>query len=209
MDRERITISVQKTVLHKIDRVIDGSKIRNRSHAFETLALEALNLKPANNAVILLGGDKALKIVPHAIDFIKKLKDAGFEHITIAVGFLGDKVKETIGDGSDLGIEISYSDKGEGSGGALAALKTKISNTFIVFNCEEAAAIDLPKLLDFHQKHRPLATAAVDELNDLHGIYVLEPGFFEIIPRGFSMLEDILKKALELDKAIVYPVFKD
>jgi len=209
MDRERITISVQKSVLHKIDKVIDGSKIRNRSHAFETLALEALNSQPANNAVILLGGDKALKAVPHAIDFIKKLKNAGFEHITIAVGFLGEKVKETIGDGSDLGIEISYSDKGEGSGGALAALKQKLSNTFIVYNCEDSADVDLAKLLDFHQKHRSLATAAVADLSDLQGIYVLEPGFFEIIPRGFSMLPDILEKAISLDKAIVYPIFEE
>ena len=42
MDRERLTITLRKSLLGKVDELIDGTNIRNRSHAIETLISQSL-----------------------------------------------------------------------------------------------------------------------------------------------------------------------
>ena len=53
MDRERLTITLQKTILAKVDALIDKTKIRNRSHAIEYLITQNLTPK-ISQAVIQL-----------------------------------------------------------------------------------------------------------------------------------------------------------
>ena len=40
MRRERLTITLQKAIIKKLDKLIDGRTIRNRSHAIESILLE-------------------------------------------------------------------------------------------------------------------------------------------------------------------------
>lgn len=205
MDRERITISIKKNVLDQIDKIIDGTKIRNRSHAIETLALKALGKSSKKSAVILMGGDNALRLIPSTEKYLAKLKEADFDTVYIAVGFLGDKIKQRLGDGNELGINIIYSDKGEGSGGALAALKKNIDGTFVVINTENYIEVDFDQLINFHKNYNPVSTIVKEE-SDLKGIYILDTEIFNYIPKEFSMLEDdVITKIIEMGKAIAYP----
>lgn len=207
MERERITISIKKKVLDKIDSVIDGTQIRNRSHAIETLALQSLGAVETNQAIILLGGDNALRAVPAARAYLPRLKDAGINNVIIAVGFLADKVKEKIGFGLEQDLSIRYSDKGEGSGGALSVLKKDLRSTFIVINTDKNVAIDLKSLMEFHKKHKTLATAVTNDMDNFQGIYILEPEALLKLPKGFSMIEDDLIPQLMNDQEfILYPI---
>jgi NDP-sugar pyrophosphorylase family protein len=203
MDRERITISIKKNVLEKIDRIIDGTSVRNRSHAIETLALKSLGGATSNQAVIILGGDDAIKAIPAAKAYLPKLKVAGFDSVVIAVGFLADKVKEKIGFGVEYDLTIKYSDKGEGSGGALNILKKELQSTFIVINTAKEYEIDLKNLLEYHRNHKSKFTIATDDIHSMLGIYVIEPEILSIIPKGFSMLDDDLIPKLINDKEII------
>lgn len=203
MDRERITISIKKNVLEKIDRIIDGTSVRNRSHAIETLALKSLGGATSNQAVIILGGDDAIKAIPAAKSYLPKLKEAGFDSVVIAVGFLADKVKEKIGFGVEYDLTIKYSDKGEGSGGALNILKKELQSTFIVINTAKEYEIDLKNLLEYHRNHKSKFTIATDDIHSMLGIYVIEPEILSIIPKGFSMLDDDLIPKLINDKEII------
>lgn len=206
MERERITISIKKKLLDKIDSVTDGIEIRNRSHAIEKLVTKGLGETETNNAVIIMGGKEALKRVPAATKSLLSLKENGFESVHIATGFLGDKIKDKLGDGSDLGITLNYSNKGEGSGGAIKVYHKIFDKTFVVFNTDRDISIDISKLIQFHKKHGAAATVATDSLEDLNGVYVIEPEVFEQIPNGFSMLEsDIFPKLQKTDNLIVYP----
>jgi len=209
MDRERITISIKKNVLEKIDRIIDGTSIRNRSHAVETLALKSLGSATSSQAVIMLGGDNALKAIPAAKDYLPKLKDAGFDSVIIAVGFLADKIKEKIGFGIENDLAIKYNDKGEGSGGALNLLKKDLKSTFIIINTTKSFDIDLKSLLEYHKEHKSKFTIATDDIQSLVGIYVVEPEILSLIPRGFSMLEqDLIPKLIKSKELIVFPINK-
>ncbi|MFA7253461.1 MAG: sugar phosphate nucleotidyltransferase [Patescibacteria group bacterium] len=206
MERERITISIKKKILEKVDAEIDGTNIRNRSHAIETFVTKGIGYSPEKNAVILLGGDNALKSIPATRVYLKKLKESGFDKIVIAVGFLGDKVKEKLGSGEEFGLQIQYTDKGEGSGGAISTLKKSFKNTFLVFNIGKVYDIDLNTCLEYHKNRRVVATVLTNDLNTMEGIYILEPETFALIPRGFSMLEDeILPKLIKAGKIAVLP----
>ena len=41
--KERLTITVDKELLDKVDKIVDGVNIRNRSHAIEYLIRSALS----------------------------------------------------------------------------------------------------------------------------------------------------------------------
>jgi len=207
MDRERITISIKKRVLDKIDAVIDGSNIRNRSHAIETLALKGLGEEKSKNAVFIIGGENALDYVPAAKHYLKMISAAGYEKAIIAVGFLGDKVKKELGDGSDYNLSLQYSNKGEGSGGALLSLKKYLNSSFAVFNTDEVYDVEINDLFKFHQSHRAVATIISNDPANQSGIYLFEPEIFSNIPNGFSTIEDSLlpKLAKEL-KLVAWPI---
>ena len=207
MDRERITISIKKKVLDEIDKVIDGMNIRNRSHAIETLSMQGLGKDESKSAVILLGGDDALKAIPATNEYLVKLKMAGFDKVNIAVGFLGDKVKEKIGDGREFNLKLDYNDKGAGSGGAIKELQGQLKKTFMVFNTTQKFDIEFNFLMNYHKEHKSVATIATDNLETLEGIYIFEPEIFDYIPKEFSMIdESILPRLIKEGKAILYPL---
>ena len=204
--RERITISIRSDLLEKIDQQIDGSKLRNRSHAIEHFVSESLGLAEVNNAVILGGGKGALKLIPIIEGSIQELKKYGINLIYLAVGYLGPKIKEYIGDGTKYGVKVIYLEGGEGTAGAVKPLKNTFKKTFIVINLDESLKIDLKKLAAFHRKHLSTATIAVKELTNPKGIYMFEPDIFTFIPDGFSMLEsDVFPELVKENKIITFP----
>lgn len=56
--KSRLTITLPEEVLSRVDAFVDGNKIRNRSHAIETLILRSLT-PTITRAVILAGGETA------------------------------------------------------------------------------------------------------------------------------------------------------
>jgi citrate lyase gamma subunit len=208
MERERITISIKKGVLDKIDATIDGIIVRNRSHAIENLITKTLGKENLKNAVILVGGKGANKMLPKIKNIIKKLHQSGFNKIYIALGSLAENIQETIGNGEDLDVEIEYIKTENGSGGALIPLKKSFRDTFIVANPNNELNINIDDVIKFHKEHKSTATVATNKLSELKGLCIFEPEIFDFIPKGFSMLEeDILPKLSSKRELLIYPVF--
>ena len=207
MDRERITISIKGEILRKIDQRIDGVKMRNRSHAIELLVSESLGLSQLNTAIIMAGGKGAVRLIPLVENAIINLKKFGFTDISVAVGFLGDKIKQSVGNGEKFGVTINYIEGGEGTAGALLPLKNQIKKSFVVVNLQDELAVNLKNLSDFHREHLGVATIATNDIKTRKGYYILEPEIFDYIPKGFSMLEeDIFPKLVNDGKLIFYPI---
>lgn len=207
MKRERITISIREDLLQKIDQRIDGVKMRNRSHAIELLVSESLGLSQISFAIIMAGGKGAMKLLPSIEEAIRGLKRFGFEEVVIAVGFLGDKIKNVLGDGKKFGIKINYIEGGEGTAGALLPIKEKIKKTFVVINIDETMNINVKNLVDFHRQHLSVITVATKDMTKLKGYYILEPEVFNYIGQGFSMLEeDVFPKLASENKLVFYPL---
>lgn len=207
MDRERLTITLKKNILARIDAFIDGTKIRNRSHAIEYLITQSLSPK-VSQAVILAGG-KGLNMRPFTFEMPKGLFPVGgkpiLEHIVeclvkyeirdiiISIGHLGEKIKQHFGDGSKFGIRITYVSevREAGTGGALHFAKKYItSNSFIVSHGDILIDINLSDLIAFHKEQGTLATIALSS--------VVDPSAFgEVVLHGTRITQFVEKPKKE------------
>ncbi len=81
---------------------------------------------------------------------IKKLESLGLTDIIINVAWLGDQIIELLGDGSDYGVKIEYSNEGdsalETAGGVINALALLGTEPFIVINSDIITDYNFNKL---------------------------------------------------------------
>ena len=203
MDRERLTITLQKSLLGKIDALIDGTKIRNRSHAIEYFITQSLTPK-VKQAVILAGG-KGLHMRPFTFEMpkgllpvagkpilehiVEMLRESGVRDIIFSIGHLGEKIQEHFGDGKKFGVKITYvsEEKEAGTGGALLLAKQHVtSDTFLVIHGDILIDINLSDFIAFHKEQENMATLAVTT--------VVDPSSFgEVILHGAKITQFIEK----------------
>ena len=143
MDRERVTITIRRDLLAQVDKLIDGTKVRNRSHAIETLVTRSLG-SHLTTAVILAGG-VGVKMRPFTYEMpkpmiplndrpilahiIEQLREHGIHSILLLTGYLGEKIQSYFGDGSAYGVHITYlhEDQPLGTAGALRSIKPHVA----------------------------------------------------------------------------------
>jgi len=207
MNRERVTISIKKELLSLVDKKVDGIRLRNRSHAIESLLSSALGLGGIKDAIIMAGGEDAIKYIGAIKESLVSLKKIGIDEVIVAVGYLGDKIKKELKDGKEFGVKLSYLENAEGSGGVLHLLRNALKKTFIIINVNEKLDVDLKNLVEFHRNSNSYVTLATNDIKTYRGVYILEPEIMGYIPKGFSMLEDdIFPKLLNEHKLTIYPV---
>ena len=102
-------------------------------------------------AVILAGGlgtrlkrltEKVPKVMlpvkgrPFIVYLLELLTDSGINQIVLCVGYLGEQVREYLGNGRKLGINIAYSQEKKllGTGGALKQAQGLLDERFLVIN---------------------------------------------------------------------------
>ncbi len=91
-------------------------------------------------------GDRAiLDVVVH------QLRDAGFDDLTLAVGYLSHLVRAVMGDGSTHGLSIDYHEELTplGTVGPLATID-RLDETFLMMNGDVLTALDYAHLVDVH-----------------------------------------------------------
>lgn len=183
MDRKPLTITMKKDLLRKVDSLVDGSTIRNRSHAIEYII--SLHFKPKIKKALILAGGEGVKMRPFTYELpktmlpvkgrpilehiIELLRAEEIREIYVAIGKLGSKIKNHFGDGSKFGVKISYLEekKGLGTGGALKkALSHFGSDSFLLFWSDVLIDIDLGDLVNFHLEQSPLLTIALTSVSD-------------------------------------------
>ena len=191
--KERVTLTIDKDLLHAVDKRVDDVTVKNRSHAIELLLRQSLRASVPNTAVILAGGkgtrlrpltDKLPKslvplngkpIVEYNIDLCKRY---GIKNIILSVGHMANQIKDYYGDGSNFGVNISYVEEDEplGTAGCLHLLKNRIHETFILMNGDELKDINLIKMYREHLEHNAKATIALTTVDDpsLYGVALLD-----------------------------------
>ena len=144
---------------------------------------------------------------------INNFSKYGFKNITISVNYMSEMIIDYFGDGSKLGVNITYIHENDrlGTAGALSLLKNKPNKPFFVMNADLLTDINFVHLLDYHHSENSTATMCVREYDfqvpygvievenqqitsivekPLHkffvnaGIYVLSPNVLEEIPHN-------------------------
>ncbi len=93
---------------------------------------------------------------------LRQLKARGFEHITIATGYLAELIEAFFGDGGAYGLRIDYHRESEplGTVGALALIDGLDESDFLVMNGDVLTDIDYGALLERHRASGAVATIA-------------------------------------------------
>ena len=180
MQRERITITMPKKLLEALDRTVDGSTVRNRSHAVE-LALSKTLLKKPVKALILAGG-KEIRLpqlhreIPKAMlpvqgrpileHILLRLKTAGVEEVIVSIGSGGGKIQDYFRNGSRFGVVISYLEQAQikkGTAQPIAQAQSRLMDApFLLVYGDVLADIDFADFLTFHESQKNLlATMAL------------------------------------------------
>ena len=97
---------------------------------------------------------------------LKLLAYHGIHEVIVNVHHLGKQLKEALGDGSQYGVEITYSEEDEilGTGGGLKKMHEALADdTFVVLNSDTVLDVDLHAVIDFHRRQRSLATMVLRE----------------------------------------------
>lgn len=176
--RERLTITLKKDIVESLDKHIDGSRIRNRSHAVEYILGKFFSPK-VKKALILAGG-QGTKMRPFTYEMpkamipinnrpvlehvIENLRRNDIRDIIISIGHLGEKIKEHFGDGSKFGVKISYQTQKKETGTIepiLQAQKLIGNEPFLLYYGDVLTSIDLLDMADFHLSGGGVATVAI------------------------------------------------
>jgi lipopolysaccharide/colanic/teichoic acid biosynthesis glycosyltransferase/dTDP-glucose pyrophosphorylase len=144
----------------------------------------------AMRAVILAGG-KGRRLAPYTIAFpkpmvpvgdmpileivIRQLKQAGFTHITMAVGHLAELLMAYFQDGSRWGVHIDYSREEAplGTSGPLLLLED-LPEHFLVMNGDVLTTLNYADLLRFHMRTGSVLTIACHRCNTKVDLGVIE-----------------------------------
>jgi NDP-sugar pyrophosphorylase family protein len=136
----------------------------------------------------------------------------GFHRFHFCINYKADMIRRYFGDGAQWGAQIDYIEENKrlGTAGALGLLNNRPDEPFFVMNGDVLTKVDFVRLLDFHNKQGFDASMCVREYNyqvpygvvdlDGHrlrglqekpvhhyfvnaGIYVLNPGTLDLVPR--------------------------
>jgi NDP-sugar pyrophosphorylase family protein len=179
--KRRVTLTLDSEILRRLDKRVDGVNVRNRSHVIEMMLDRQLKSEGIKHAVILCGGEgtrlkpityeipKALipiqgrPLIDHLFDLLKRHH---VRNVTLSVGHMKDKIKQSIEDGFRFGMNVSYVEENQpmGTAGALKLIrKSKMlpSEPFIVSNGDELKDIDISRMFQEHKNSNALVTIAL------------------------------------------------
>ncbi len=153
---------------------------------------------------------------PLIVWHIERLKEAGFNQIVINVAYFGDQIISYLGDGSEYGVEILFSDEQhegalETAGGIINALPL-LSETFLVINGD--VWTDYPYDVSFELEEGKLAHLVLidnpphnpegdfflensEKKYTFSGIGYYSKVFFDTLPEGKQALAPLLFEAIE------------
>lgn len=153
------------------------------------------------------------------------LASAGIRDVVINVSWLAEQITQTLGDGSDYKLSITYSDEGaealETAGGIINALPHLGDDPFIVINGDIWCDYDLSRLVDMEMQHEAhlvlvnnpehntegdfafeqgLVRNSGEHMLTYSGIGVYTPALFAGVAPGKKALAPILRKKSEEDR---------
>jgi mannose-1-phosphate guanylyltransferase len=99
---------------------------------------------------------------------LERLRDNGIDEAILAVQYLADRFRTTLGDGSRLGIKAHVVEEPEprGTAGAVKYVERMLDGPTFVFNGDVMTDLDLRAMLTYHQEQRSKLTIALTPVED-------------------------------------------
>ena len=177
--KRRFSMTLDPSLMHKIDLLVDGTRFTNRSQTAELLLkLGMEQFRPERTALILCGGleprirptsfatPKPLlpigyqPLLEYQIEYLKRFE---FDRIILAIGFLQEQIVRYL-DERKLGVRLRYSFEKEplDTGGAIKNAELMISSDFLTLNGDVIfSGLDLDKVVHAHKKSDSMVTVVL------------------------------------------------
>jgi NDP-sugar pyrophosphorylase family protein len=169
---------------------------------------------------------------------IAQLRQAGIRRVNVSTCYLADKIREHFGDGSGMGVELSYvtEDKPLGTAGALGLME-RPDEPLLIINGDILTQMDFRAMHQFHTEHAAALTVGVRkyEVNVPFGVvttngpyvegleekpqysffvnagvYLLEPGVVQFVESGERLdMTDLIGRLLAAGERVVsFPIIE-
>jgi NDP-sugar pyrophosphorylase family protein len=105
---------------------------------------------------------------PFLLYQIEILAKAGIRDIVLSLSYQPDKIEDLLGDGSDLGVRLSYVTESSplGTGGAYRNAADALQETTVVLNGDILTNVDLSGVIRFHRERGSEATLSLVPVPD-------------------------------------------
>ncbi len=171
--KNKISITLNERIIKKIDSVIDGLIVRNRSQAIEVILKKSFDRDKI--AVILLGGPEEKLIINKKYlpeleirgmslieRGVKKLRENNFREIfIIARKNILESIFKIMKEGRHYGVNINYVEEksSQGSAESLRLIRNRVSSSFLVLLGDIIFdSIKINDLWNLHLKNPSIAT---------------------------------------------------
>lgn len=168
MNKEKIAISVDKPLLEMIDDMIDGTNMRSRSQAIETLLKKGIEQEYVKAAVILIKDTEQATLLKKVKEkslmacHLEMLYKAGIKKVYLITKST-EKTEEIVAAVKDEKLKLEIIDEKETIGSAQALLKAKpfLKTNFVVMLGDTYNNFDLKKMILYHLKKDKIATVGL------------------------------------------------
>lgn len=99
---------------------------------------------------------------------LENLRDQGITEVILAVQYLADRFRESLGDGSRLGLKVHIVEEPEprGTAGAVKNVERMLDSSTFVFNGDVLTDLDLQGMLAYHRERGSKLTIALTPVED-------------------------------------------
>src|SRR6266508_3647239 len=120
---------------------------------------------------------------------VRHVHNHGFKDIVVTVQFLASQVRNYFGDGSDMGVDLTYATETTplGTAGSVRNAAEQLDETFLVLSGDALTDVDLDEVVSFHRRSGAMVTVALKRMEN-----PLEFGI--VITREDGRIERFLEK---------------
>jgi len=210
MPRDRLTITLQPEVIAAADLLVDGSRIRNRSHAIEHLMKEGLALAQFRQAFLFVEPDWQPELFTQLLE---RCADAGIKHLFLS---LSSSLLSSLADLQTLIAASPYPFTSEvvpadfGSGGAIALKKAQLTTPFLLawVTSHTVLPTSLIPAYTFHRSQQAVVTQLLTPTDNSYSfsqLAIANPDLSLYVPAGMVELEQsVFPELLNLGKLSTY-----
>ncbi len=146
---------------------------------------------------------------------VRLLARHGFTEVIANLHWFPDQIKGHFGDGSEYGIELSYSEEEQllGTSGGVRRAADFLGDSFLVISGDALTDIDLAAMRDFHESHDGIASLATRRVDDTSqfGVVITGPdgrvqGFQEK-PEPAEALSDLANCGIYMFRSEIFDYF--
>lgn len=150
--------------------------------------------------------------VPFLARTMERLYEAGIRDVILPAGYLPQAIVDYFGDGSKLGLTITYviEDEPLGTAGALKNVEQYVTGPFFVLNGDVLTSLDLRAMMAFHKEKGGLGALHLIKVEDpsafgcvVHDADLKISAFVEKPPKGTEPTDEVNAGTYLFDRAVL------